>query len=428
MTVYLLCYAAAVLFSESGHYYLAGAGLIFAAAYLYVRDYRKTGNLLHLRAVFSLSFVGGQGLACLKLSHLAAKWPLMTWLCFLAAYVGFYSVFQLLEQRAGNWGEKKPRRRNFTGYEQSVFFCTFAITAVSLGCFVLEASVLGYIPLFTGIPHAYSSFHLTGIHYFTVLCVLVPAFSVIYFSISNGRSRVMTALMFVMAAAALAIPILCVSRFQLLFAVVLAVLTYILMESRLNLFYIAGALVALILLYVLLTFARSHEISYLNAVFEMKQKSLPIVFTQPYMYIAHNYENFNFLVTELDGHTWGMRTLAPLWTLTGLKFAFPALSPGLPLVLKDELTTLTLFYDAYYDFGLAGVLVFSGLLGAASFYVMQWLKTVRSPMAYLIYAQMALYLLLAFFTTWFSNPTTWFYLAVTAAAAFAVSRKWGTVR
>ncbi len=33
----------------------------------------------------------------------------------------------------------------------------------------------------------------------------------------------------------------------------------------------------------------------------------------------------------------------------------------------------------------------------------------------MFYAQVAMYMVLSFFTTWFSNPATWFYLAVTGA-------------
>ncbi len=52
---------------------------------------------------------------------------------------------------------------------------------------------------------------------------------------------------------------------------------------------------------------------------------------------------------------------------------------------------------------------------------MRKMEHVRNPILYLLYAQMAFYLLLSFFTTWFSNPATWFYLAVTGAAALYVS-------
>ena len=227
---------------------------------------------------------------------------------------------------------------------------------------------------------------------------------------------------------ALAIPILCVSRFQLIFAVILAVLTYIQMDSRLNLLYAVFALAALVPLYLLLTVARSHDVTYLNAVFEMKNGNMPIFITQPYMYVANNYDNFNCLVEELGSHSWGLKMLAPLWTLSGLKFKFPGLVNFPYFVNKEELTTLTVFYDAYYDFGIIGVLGLSCILGALAFYMMQAMKKVRNPIMYLFYSQIAIYMMLSFFTTWFSNPTTWFYLAVTGAAAFAVSRRWGTIK
>ena len=62
------------------------------------------------------------------------------------------------------------------------------LTVLSLGCFIAEAVILGYVPLFLrGVPHAYSEFHLTGIHYFTVSCVLVPSLTVLYVHMRNGR-------------------------------------------------------------------------------------------------------------------------------------------------------------------------------------------------------------------------------------------------
>lgn len=383
--------------------------------------------MLHLRALFSLAFVGGQGLAALKLSRLGQDWSVMTWLSFLAAYAGFYAVFWYLEKESGPKGRRNTvRYHSFEEAKAPVFFAACAITVVSAGCFIIEAAALGFIPLFMrGVPHAYSHFHMTGIHYFTVSCVLVPSLAVIFFCIDRGRDRMRTVVMAVLCIVAFLIPVLCVSRSQLLFAVLLAVLTYSQMESRLNILYAGAALLALIPLYVLLTVARSHDIAYLNAVFEMKREGMPIFITQPYMYIANNYDNFNCLVSELGGHTWGMKMLAPLWTLSGLKFLFPSLTAAPVFVNKEELTTLTMFYDAYYDFGLPGVLLFSCLLGAAAFFLMQQMENVRNPVFYLLYAQMALYLMLSFFTTWFSNPTTWFYLAVTAGSAFLASFRWG---
>ncbi len=420
MIVYLICYAASFILSLSRHYILSGIGLIAAAVYLYLSDYKKSKNFLHMRGVFALSFVGGQGLACLKLSYLSQTWNLTTWLSFLMAFFGFYATFYFLEVYLGETSIRQGARyeviqhRGLESYSDTVFFCTIALTLLSAGCFVVEAVYMGYIPLFMrGVPHAYSYFHVTGVHYFTVSCVLVPALSVIYFCIEGGRSRVRMIFMLVADVAAILIPILCVSRSQLLFAVMIALITYMQIERELNPVYVICALTGFVVFYILITVARSHDKSYLNTVFEMKSH-LPIFLTQPYTYIANNYDNFDCLVKGLAKHSFGLKMLAPLWTFTGLKFFIPSLTLFPYYVTKEELTTLTMFYDAYYDFGVVGVLAFSCLLGAVSYMFMRIIRQVKNPVVYLIYAQFTLYLLLSFFTTWFSNPSTWFYFMITA--------------
>ena len=88
------------------------------------------------------------------------------------------------------------QRRGLESYAGTVFFCAVALAALSAGCFAIEAVYMGYIPLLLrGVPHAYSYFHVTGLHYLTVSCVLVPALSVIYFS-HRGRSQPGTAGMY----------------------------------------------------------------------------------------------------------------------------------------------------------------------------------------------------------------------------------------
>lgn len=414
MSVYLISYAASYLFARAGYYWLSGLVLILAALFLYWYDYRRSENIVHLRGLFSLFWVGGQGIACLKLSELSVDWNILTWLCFLLAFMGFWMSFEFLQQMYGTSGRGRSSWFNFQGYELPLFLSMVIVTVVSVTAFIAEAVVLGFIPFFIkGVPHAYSAFHITGVHYFTVSCVLVPALSVLYFCIEQGRNGFRMALAVIMDLVACAIPVLCVSRFQLILAVGLAVLTYIIMEHRLKIFYAVGLAVGMVVIYVILTVARGHDIPYLNSIFQMKNSQMPIFITQPYMYIANNYDNFNCLVEWLPSHTFGLRMLFPLWALTGLKFLVPALVNFPIYVTKEELTTVTLFYDSFYDFGMIGVLFFSCILGAAAFFLVRMVKRVRNPLGYLFYAQFAIYLMLSFFTTWFSNPTTWFYFAVT---------------
>ncbi len=461
MLIYLICYAAGMLFAAGGYYGMSGFSLMLAAAYLYCYDYLRTENPLHLRALFSLFWVGGEGVSCLKLSRLQTDWNLETWACFFVAFTACWTAFHFTERwrnsrAASTAGSEtasdKAQSENGSitahpkaasgvgkppvpdgGYANGVYFALILLTAVSAAAFVLEAAVLGYIPLFMrGVPHAYSYFHISGVHYFTVSCVLVPSAAVIWRFCAGKPDRtgaLARKRMCVLAAVllSLAIPLLCVSRFQLVFAVILAVITYMLMSGRRRIRYLLAAVCALIPFYLILTVARSHDVAYLNGIFEMKNAATPIFITQPYMYIANNYDNFNCLVEQLPRYALGVRGLFPLWALTGLKFLDPALTAYPIYVTKEELTTVTLFYDAYYDFGIAGVFVFSCALGAAASWLMDRLVKGKNPAWYLLYAQAALYFMLSFFTTWYSNPTTWFYFAATAAfAAFIeICNKYG---
>lgn len=426
MIVYLICYLTSFLLARSEHFYMSGFALMIAAVYLYAYDYIRSRNLIHLRGLFSLFWVGGQSLACLKLSRLQTQWLPETWLSFLVAFAGFWIVFEVLKKGSLKRYRLYLKQKNPPRVERPVYQSIIIVTLISLFAFLLEALVLGYIPFFVrGVPHAYSEFHISGVHYFTVSCVLVPSLAVLYFFTERRRIKVRKkrdSMVLLMTGISLLIPILCVSRFQFLFAVILALFTYVAIQGEIRLSYAAAAGGAMLVVYVILTFARSHDVEYLNGIFEMKNRSMPIFITQPYMYIANNYENFDCLVFGLDEHAYGLRSLFPVWALTGLKFLAPSLVSFPLYVNKEELTTLTLFYDAYYDFGVFGVCLFSCGLGALSHWLVFHYKRMKNPIGYLFYAQVAAYMALSFFTTWFSNPATWFYLVVTGLLAFYYQR------
>ena len=58
-------------------------------------------------------------------------------------------------------------------------------------------------------------------------------------------------------------------------------------------------------------------------------------------------------------------------------------------------------------FGIVGVVYICGDCRSGSEGFDEYVKKSQNPVSYLFYGQIAIYLGLAFFTTWFSNPTTW---------------------
>ena len=86
---YMLVYFMSYIASLARLYYLSGILLMLEALYLYLHWVKETGNLTELRGLFTLAWVGGQGIACLKLSWLQSDWKYVTWLCFFLVYIGF---------------------------------------------------------------------------------------------------------------------------------------------------------------------------------------------------------------------------------------------------------------------------------------------------------------------------------------------------
>ena len=97
----LLCYKFHI--GRQHFYMLSGLVLITAALWLYIKDYRETGNLIHLRGLFCLFFVGGQGISCFKLSRLQTDWDLRTWVCLGLAVLTFWIVFEVLHRIYDGW-------------------------------------------------------------------------------------------------------------------------------------------------------------------------------------------------------------------------------------------------------------------------------------------------------------------------------------
>ncbi len=427
--IYTAAYVMSIVLGEAGLSASSGFCLMFAAAFLYLSEYQRTRSTLNLRGLLALGLIGGEGVARFRLSRLSTDWTMETWLSFYLFYLIFDLSAQLAEQiRAARAEEEKlaeimdgkcghGRTAVGEGIESDLRFFRYAILGllgISWAAFFFEARRLGFVPLFTvDTPHAYSYFHVKGVHYFTTLAVLTPSVAMLYLSARRKQGLRPDVLALLGLLLPVLLTILMVSRFQFMISVILAVFVALLSGRRYKLWQLLLLLVLMIAAYVFITIERAHSVEYLNGIFEMKDPSTPIFITQPYMYIANNYDNFNVMTRELTMHAHGLRMLYPFVTLSGLKFFVPSLAQGFPLfVTKEELTTVTMLYDAWYDFGLAGIVLFAVVLGLVSGAVAHAHRKDQNPFSALLYAQLAFYYLVSFFTTWFSNPATWFYLGV----------------
>ena len=410
---YMLSFFVSYIASLAKWYYASGIILIVEAVYLYVHWVRESGSFVELRALFTLAWVGGQGISCLKLSTLQDTWSYITWLSFFVIYIAFgigYEWGRRYSRVEGKEPEKNKKKAD------RLFRCIMLLLVVSAGCFVIEIIRIGYIPVFSDEPYSYSYFRMSALHYLhycAISCILIPGLTVLWKKIDSEESKWRNGAIIIANIVAFAVPFLYVSRFQFLFEIGVAAVIYILVNKNMRKSTLVLLGLVVCAAYVVITLSQKRDAIYLNNVFKMKYTHMPVFLTQPYIYIANNYDNFDCLVKNLPKFSYGLRMLFPFVSLTGLKFVMPNLVPATVYLTSTELTTFTMFYDAYYDFGVIGVFVIALLIGVVAKVIIDIIKKSDNPVVYLLYGQIAVYLALAFFTTWFSSPATWFWLIIT---------------
>ena len=410
---YMLSFFVSYIASLAKWYYASGIILIVEAVYLYVHWVRESGSFVELRALFTLAWVGGQGISCLKLSTLQDTWSYITWLSFFVIYIAFgigYEWGRKYSRVEGKEPEKNKKKAD------RLFRCIMLLLVVSAGCFVIEIIRIGYIPVFSDEPYSYSYFRMSALHYLhycAISCILIPGLTVLWKKIDSEESKWRNGAIIIANIVAFAVPFLYVSRFQFLFEIGVAAVIYILVNKNMRKSTLVLLGLVVCAAYVVITLSQKRDAIYLNNVFKMKYTHMPVFLTQPYIYIANNYDNFDCLVKNLPKFSYGLRMLFPFVSLTGLKFVMPNLVPATVYLTSTELTTFTMFYDAYYDFGVIGVFVIALLIGVVAKVIIDIIKKSDNPVVYLLYGQIAVYLALAFFTTWFSRPATWFWLIIT---------------
>ena len=415
--------------------------MISLAIFLYVNEVKNTKRIINVRGLFALGFIGGFGVSLLKLSKLSNEYSVITFAAVLLAYFGVY----LGAFFANNNNKELNSNSNFVIEKTNkkilpqdiLMIALFIVTFVS---FVIEVIKLKYIPLFTiATPHAYSEFHVFMLHYITTFYSFIPCIALCnYFIEPNRRMNknwIVLSFVYVVIMA-----LLMVSRSRLILSIVLSLFIIIIykgcniknvISDKKFMVKIVLLFVLFIILYIAITVARAHDIEYLNGIFEMKNEKTPIFITQPYMYISQNFENLNYMINNIFRFTFGRRVLYPLFTLTFVKKFFPIVLDAPTYIIKEELSTVTIIYDFYYDFGLVGVLGFCFLIGYVgaklenkAYYVLGQGINIKNNYLIILFALYCYYMFFSFFQTYFSLTDTWVYIIILVLiSTFAVMKR-----
>ena len=393
-----------------------------------VQLFSESRNFFDLRILLTLSWIGGITLSILSLSEWQTKWSNVMWICCGSFYFLFNASYDLRmffyrKKHDENVVALEPRK---TAYEKRLFQAIVILTCVTVGAFLLEGVLLDLkFPLLVrNMPHAYTEFKVTGIHYFTVATVLVHPLSVFYlFKTEEPKKK--KALVIALNVLALAVPVFLLSKYLVFLAILYSIFAFFCVKrfpAKVVLMSLLGAVIVAAGAFALVISMRHYPEGYLQRIFRFKNPDTPVAVQYPYIYITINFENLNRQIERLQHFSYGLRSALPFFALTGMKKFVPFVTEAFNSLERYaafwQLPTETLLYDVYSDFYLYGVMVFSVILGIASAWVTRMMQKRQKAYGVLMYVQFAGYLLLAFFSTWFSNATTWFYFIATFAIGY----------
>jgi len=334
-------------------------------------SFKKGVDFFSPAKVFGIIWSASIGLADLKLSHLQHGWDAHGWLMLgigiVSFLIGTFTVYVIHFQLRCK--SLKEIRKSFTKeivdptkFLKVIYFMFFVYTISYLGNYLIE----GYIPIFHKNPgQARMEWGVFGIG--LTIHIATPLILVIVQYLKLVKPKATLKLILIMMVIFTFITYLfLLQRFNLMFAIIAAIVFLYysseFLKSR-NVVYAVSVIVGLMYSVQYLR-GSSLALSYLFMLAKMKFNFKYAIFTEPYMYVSMNLENFTRAVGKLENFTFGYYSFNFLTSVSGIR---KSLAEYLALnhfpYLNSSYNTYSMFWDFYRDFGVVGLTAIPLLLG-----------------------------------------------------------------
>lgn len=425
---------AAVMLLTRWNCYVGGIfGIILGFAWYFamvfadpIRDY------LGIRALFGGVWIVTISLCQMRFLGYQEPWLAKTWLSVILAFVGFevggilcQPVFEKLCQK--KLGSRTWFDRFRIGFRPNRLFIFCVVgTAVSVVCFLINILMRGYVPFFSNKSDAYLTFYARPY----VFCVAATVLGApCYCCLKTCKLKLWQKILLWVCIGynVFAFPILVVSRSTFITAaLILSAAIYYFNKRRFVTLVLC--LAVMFGVYFLCSTARNYTDAQLGAIFETTRPTEPDQEPEPgepshtivlpgkvafiYSYLTVSHDNINEAVKHCTNFTFGLRQLAPFNTVLRSDKLEQALENCEYYLIRDHLNTINIAGEAYYDFGLPGMLLLP-MLWAFAFGLMQlsFLRS-ESPWSLLAMGNAVSISALCFFATWLSQFSTWLFWGV----------------
>lgn len=392
---------------------LAGVAAIFLGLVYFIKRGKINGSLINARGLFALSWMVSTGMSMLRIHPNQTVWTPITSLCIAIALPSIFAGYVLrCRSKKKRAIARHLKKADGPSNRLEAMYPICIVVILGLICDTIYSHEL---PVFSKSMSAYMDFGMPKVHYVTVFCCVVPA---LYFCLCKTAKvkLIENKLLFAFTIFCSIIPFLIVSRQLLLLELVLLVLSVLVFahkEDTLKVSWIFAALSCCLVLWFLLSSFRNQSSAYLIEVFNLPHglSNFQTSLWQLYLYIAFNFDNFNYLAGHLGSLSFGANAAFPILALSGTKGLVPAAllsSEGLRAL--PTYTTYPFIEPAFRDFGFFGVMLYSVAIGYFTAVVENAARTTADPVFHVIYYLTLYSLVISFFTSEFAQPVFWVYI------------------
>lgn len=373
---------------------------------LFFTLFKKGTDVFAPARLFTLVWSFAIGLVGLKFSGLQKIWPIYSWLVLIitlfSVLLGMFVVY------VHYFGEENKSisqiRNSITNVSINPHLLFKLIIILFLAYVVSYISIYivnGFIPFFTARPDlTRTKWGLFGVGLIVHSVPTIIYFIIIYY-LKVHREIVKKLLLTVIFIISFISYIFLLQRFDLVIFMVLAAVFLYYGTTKLKFRYILIFLIGLIAFMYGVSNLRASNLflEYLYYGGKMKFGKEYAIFTEPYMYVVMNLENFANAVDKLSNFSFGFYTFDFVLALTGLKHWL--LEYGnfetFPFIVDVSYNTYTMFFVYYRDFGIIGLFIFPFILGAASYGSYFYLKRKPNLNSISLYGVFVFVILFSFF-------------------------------
>ncbi len=398
------------------------AGISFA---IILSAIRREADLLSPSRIFGFTWSLSIALADLKMSGLQSEWSLESWVLLLtgiaAFLVGTFGAYVLnLERILVPISVMRGMLRREEVRERRLFLSICLAVGLYGVTYLASFLVKGFLPIsVVGTKITRVDFNVYGWGIFINSTAFIIFFTVLYHLIVEGKKAKK---MFLTGIALVAVGsyLLLLQRFQIVMAAVVCftLLYYATPYIRLRTVVVMAGIVTAFFYWITSLRYRHVELltMFLYSMSKMKFSTSLAIFTEPYMYVVMNLENFARATGRLDHYTFGYFSFDFIPAITGLKYWISDyFNVDRTPYLISGYNTYTAFWSFYRDFGVIGLALIPLLLGfsvATFYYRMRGNPTIANVTGYGI---AVFIMLISFFTfpiayLWFEYNLLVFYL------------------